>query len=111
MKTAMQELHDHFKEAWSSPGDLWRPDMIIEKVESMIEKEKYYRQKSTRELESRNRELEQALREARKYLNDGYEMLSDTDLTKLQSDFGMVITKINSLLSKPGSTELNSPDN
>lgn len=36
MKTALQELRDHLVDAWSSPGDLWRPDLIIEKVEQMI---------------------------------------------------------------------------
>lgn len=38
--TAMQELAKHLSDAWSSPGDLWHPDKIIEKVESMFEKEK-----------------------------------------------------------------------
>lgn len=40
MKTAIQQLHDDLMDSWSSPGDLWRPDKIIEKVESMIELEK-----------------------------------------------------------------------
>lgn len=40
MKTAMQELHKHFIDAWSSPGDCWNPGKVIDKIESMIEKEK-----------------------------------------------------------------------
>lgn len=40
MKTAMQELHSHLVSAWSSPGDLWKPEMVIEKVKSMISIEK-----------------------------------------------------------------------
>ena len=39
MKTAMQELLDHFNDAWSSPSDLWKPSEVINKVESMLEKE------------------------------------------------------------------------
>lgn len=40
MKTALQELLYHFNDAWSSPGDLWKPSAVIDKVESMLEKEK-----------------------------------------------------------------------
>jgi hypothetical protein len=40
MNTPMQELLEHFNNAWSSPGDLWKPSKVIEKVESMVEKEK-----------------------------------------------------------------------
>lgn len=40
MKTVMQQLHEHLVNSWSAPGDLWNPDKIIEKVESMIELEK-----------------------------------------------------------------------
>ena len=40
MKTAMQELHKHFIDAWSSPGDCWNPGKVIDKIESMIKKEK-----------------------------------------------------------------------
>ena len=40
MKTAMQELHKHFIDEWSSPSDFWNPSKVIDKVESMIEKEK-----------------------------------------------------------------------
>ena len=40
MKTAMQELHKHFIDEWSSPSDYWNPSKVIDKVESMIEKEK-----------------------------------------------------------------------
>lgn len=36
----MMELIDHFNDAWSSPGDLWKPSAVIDKVESMLEKEK-----------------------------------------------------------------------
>lgn len=39
-QTAMQELLQHFIDAWSSPGDCWNPDKVINKIESMIEKEK-----------------------------------------------------------------------
>lgn len=40
MKTAMQQLREHLVNSWSAPGDLWKPDKIIERVESMIELEK-----------------------------------------------------------------------
>lgn len=46
MKTAMQELHKHFIDAWSSPGDCWNPGKVIDKIESMIEKEKEQIQKA-----------------------------------------------------------------
>lgn len=36
----MQELHKHFIDEWSSPGDCWNPGKVIDKIESMIEKEK-----------------------------------------------------------------------
>ena len=36
----MQELLQHFIDAWSSPGDCWNPSKVIDKIESMIEKEK-----------------------------------------------------------------------
>jgi hypothetical protein len=39
-QTAMQELLQHFIDAWSSPGDCWNPGKVIDKVESMIKKEK-----------------------------------------------------------------------
>jgi hypothetical protein len=39
-QTAMQELLQHFIDAWSSPGDCWNPRKVIDKIESMIEKEK-----------------------------------------------------------------------
>jgi hypothetical protein len=42
MNTPMQELLEHFNNAWSSPGDLWKPSKVIEKVESMVEKEKEF---------------------------------------------------------------------
>lgn len=38
--TAMQELLNHFIDAWSSPSDYWEPSKVIDKIESMIEKEK-----------------------------------------------------------------------
>ena len=40
MKTPVQELIEHFIDAWSSPSDLWKPSKVIEKIESMLEKEK-----------------------------------------------------------------------
>ena len=40
MKTPIQELIEHFTDAWSSPSDLWKPSKVIEKIESMLEKEK-----------------------------------------------------------------------
>lgn len=40
METVIQELIKHFTDAWSSPGDLWNPAKVIEKIESMEEKEK-----------------------------------------------------------------------
>ena len=40
MKTPLQELIEHFTDAWSSPSDLWKPSKVIEKIESMLEKEK-----------------------------------------------------------------------
>ena len=42
MNTPMQELLEHFNNAWSSPGDLWKPSKVIEKVESMVKKEKEF---------------------------------------------------------------------
>ena len=42
----MQELHKHFIDAWSSPGDCWNPGKVIDKIESMIEKEKEQIQKA-----------------------------------------------------------------
>ena len=40
MKTPIQELIEHFTDAWSSPSDLWKPSKVIEKIESMLKKEK-----------------------------------------------------------------------
>ena len=40
MKTPIQELIEHFTDAWSSPSDLWKPSKVIEKIESMLEREK-----------------------------------------------------------------------
>lgn len=40
MKTPIQELIEHFNDAWSGPGDLWSPSKVISKLESMLEKEK-----------------------------------------------------------------------
>lgn len=42
MKTPIQELIEHFTDAWSSPSDLWKPSKVIEKIESMLEKEKQF---------------------------------------------------------------------
>ena len=39
MKTPIQELIEHFTDAWSSPSDLWRPSKVIAKIETMLEKE------------------------------------------------------------------------
>ena len=40
METVIQELIKHFTDAWSSPGDLWNPAKVIEKIESMEEEER-----------------------------------------------------------------------
>jgi len=40
MKTPIQELLEHFTDAWSSPSDLWKPSKVIAKIETMLEKEK-----------------------------------------------------------------------
>ena len=45
MKTPIQELIEHFTDAWSSPSDLWKPSKVIEKMESMLEKEKQFLEK------------------------------------------------------------------
>lgn len=42
MKTPIQELTEHFTDAWSSPSDLWKPSKVIDKIESMLEKEKQF---------------------------------------------------------------------
>ena len=42
MKTPIQELLEHFTDAWSSPSDLWKPSKVIAKIESMIEIEKEF---------------------------------------------------------------------
>jgi hypothetical protein len=42
MKTPLQNLIEHFKDAWSSPSDLWQPSKVIDKLESMLEEEKKY---------------------------------------------------------------------
>lgn len=42
LNTPIGELSKHLVDAWSSPSDLWKPDLIISKVESMTEKEKEF---------------------------------------------------------------------
>ncbi len=42
LNTPVGELSKHFVDAWSSPGDLWKPDAIINKVESARDKEKEF---------------------------------------------------------------------
>jgi hypothetical protein len=42
MKTPIQELLEHFTDAWSSPSDLWKPSKVIAKIETMLEKEKEF---------------------------------------------------------------------
>ena len=39
MKTPIQELLEHFNDAWSSPSDLWKPSKVIAKIETMLHKE------------------------------------------------------------------------
>ena len=40
MKTPLQELIEHFTDAWSSTSDLWKPSKVIAKIETMLEQEK-----------------------------------------------------------------------
>lgn len=51
--------------------------------------------------------LEDALRVARKFVTDGAEMLSDTDLTGLQSDFRKAIAIINKALTPSQPKDVN----
>ena len=42
MKTPIQELIEHFTDAWSSPSDLWKPSEVIAKIETMLQKEQEF---------------------------------------------------------------------
>lgn len=72
-QTAMQELYQHFLDAWSSPGDCWNPGKVIDKVESMIKKEK------EQIIQAFDIACEDEDRIGEEYYNEAYDRATDTE--------------------------------